>query len=213
MTSSAAPNDHAREHHAVVTGTGRAGTTFLVRFLGACGLDVGSGQVFERARAGHEHLLAPGAPYVVKDPTLAFYCDDIDMRGIAVDALILPVRDLMDAAESRVYQEVLHTADHPRGRWPNAATAHVVGGMIWPLEPLDQARILATIQYRIIQWAARNELPLYLLDFPRFVEDEQYLLDRLWPWLARHCDRERAGAAFTSTAEPASVRFREQSLP
>ncbi len=29
------------QHHAVIAGTGRAGTTFLVEFLAACALDVG----------------------------------------------------------------------------------------------------------------------------------------------------------------------------
>ena len=62
-----------RRRHAVIAGTGRAGTSFLVRFLKACGLDTGATEMpFDaRARAGLErNLLDEGAAYVVKDPWL-----------------------------------------------------------------------------------------------------------------------------------------------
>src|SRR6516225_7327711 len=77
-------------HHLVIAGTGRAGTTFLVEFLGACGLDVGASHHWlERQRAGMEHyLLAPDCPYVAKDPWLFAYCEALDLAEVKIDALI-----------------------------------------------------------------------------------------------------------------------------
>ena len=63
--------------HAVIAGTGRAGTTFLVEFLGACGLDVGAAleddRRFERARAGRETALdsSDGGAGGVTEPPVA----------------------------------------------------------------------------------------------------------------------------------------------
>ncbi len=41
-----------------------------------------------------------------------------------------------------------------------------------------------------------------MLEFPRTVNDGEYLIETLWPWLRAHCDRERALAAFLASADP-----------
>ena len=91
----------AARHHLVIAGTGRAGTTFLVDFLGGCGLDTGRDDPgrWDLARAGREHALdsAGELPYVVKDPWLATYCEDLDLSRIAIDTLIVPIRELCRA--------------------------------------------------------------------------------------------------------------------
>jgi hypothetical protein len=193
--------------HLVISGTGRAGTSFLVRFLQACGLPTGDGEWFERARAGLEHRLGPGAPYVVKDPSLGLYCDDVDMARVAVDALVLPVRDLQEAAASRLYQEHLGLADTGIARLSNDVGSWTPGGVYASLEPLDVARMLAVMQHRLLRWAARWSMPVVLLDFPRLAQDGEYLVGQLWPYLAPYCDRERALAAFAETADPATSRI------
>ena len=89
-------HDSIPRHHVVIAGTGRAGTSFLVRFLNQCGLDTGSStDTFdERTRAGLEHnLLDKHAPYVVKDPWLFTYCEGVDLGAVTVDALLVPVRE------------------------------------------------------------------------------------------------------------------------
>ena len=65
----------APAHKVIITGTGRAGTTFLVRLLTELGLDTGytrrnwSRDYFTHCDAGLEHDLAgPDAPYIVKNP-------------------------------------------------------------------------------------------------------------------------------------------------
>jgi septal ring factor EnvC (AmiA/AmiB activator) len=51
---------------------------------------------------------------------------------------------------------------------------------------------------------------LFLLEFPRTVNDGDYLIETLWPWLSSHCERERAAAAFSAVADPQLVRIKEE---
>lgn len=200
----------APAHHAVIAGTGRAGTSFLVRFLEACGLDVGSRNGWsDRARAGMEHfLLDAQTPYVVKDPWLFTYCHEVDPADIEIDALIVPVRELMAAATSRVFQERIAHVERGWHRRPATdVSASAIAGVIYSLEPLDQARILAVGFYRLVHWAMTREVPLYLLEFPRLVDDRDYLVSSLWPWLQTHCTLEQARTAFDLIADPSAVRI------
>jgi hypothetical protein len=197
--------------HAVIAGTGRAGTSFLVRFLEHCGLDTGSQDIAinERARAGLEHnLLEDSAPYVVKDPWLFAYCDQVDERDIGIDVLLVPVRDLMAASTSRVLQERVTMAEE--SPWsmlpPSEVHGAVEGGAVYSIDPVDEARLLAVGFHRLIHWATASGIPLILLEFPRIVQDAGYLVDALWPWLGAHCQRDQALAAFAAVADPEKVR-------
>lgn len=200
--------------HAVIAGTGRAGTSFLVRFLGACGLetDEGSGWI-DRAQAGLEHRLTAAAelPYVVKDPWLFSYCEQLDLEVVRIDALLLPLRDLMLAAQSRVHQERLAFADTSSlDEEPRQVVGVTPGGVLYSLDVVDQARILAVGFHRLLHWAVANELPVFLLDFPRLAEDADYLTRVLWPWLGDHCTLEVARKAFVETANGGKIRVRQR---
>jgi hypothetical protein len=192
--------------HLVISGTGRAGTSFLVRLLDRCGLETGDGEWYDRARAGLEHRLGPGAPYVVKDPMLGMYCDEVDMTAVAVDAVIVPLRDLRAAAASRLYQEHLARADADLLRLTDEVIPLTPGGIYASLEPVDVARQLAVIQHRLLHWAARWSIPVVLLDFPRMVHDADYLVDQLLPHLPASCGRAEAIAAFAAVADPGLLR-------
>lgn len=202
--------------HAVIAGTGRTGTSFLVQFLEACGLETFADEAewFPHARAGGEHRLsaADDLPYVVKDPWLFAYCEEIDLAVTPVDALIVPMRDLMLAARSRVHQErraIMDSWFAGQSQEPQLVGT-TPGGVVYSLDVVDQARILAVGFHRLLQWAVRYEVPLYLLSFPRFVEDADYLLRVLWPWLGGHTDKARARKAFEQTANAGAIRIRPQ---
>lgn len=201
-----------RRHHLLIAGTGRAGTSFLVRFLAACGLETGEADWFEAARAGLEHRVDPDdptLPYVLKDPALGTYCDRLDLGMIAVDALLVPIRELSAAAESRLVQERARLAASPSGHYPEAELmATTPGGAYASLNLLDQERLLAVGFHRLVRWAAVNDIPVVLLDFPRMAEDHEYLVDAVWKWLEPRCSRERARAAFDETADASLIRVR-----
>jgi hypothetical protein len=200
-----------KRHHAVIAGTGRAGTSFLVRFLEHCGLDTASQDVpiNARARAGLEHsLFDDDAPYVVKDPWLFAYCDQVDRRAIDIDVLLVPIRELMAASTSRVLQERITMAEEDPWSALPASEVHgaVAGGTVYSLDPVDEARLLAVGFHRLIHWAIAGGIPLILLEFPRIVLDPEYLVDTLWPWLGEHCSRDHALAAFAAVADPDQLR-------
>ena len=74
MTST---NELKPRRHVMISGTGRAGTSFLVQLLTNLGLDTGvtpeKMKLDENARAGLEYdIRKADAPYIVKSP---FFCD------------------------------------------------------------------------------------------------------------------------------------------
>jgi len=102
--------------HLLIAGTGRAGTTFLVRWLTALGLDTeqsrhGEAGYYETAQAGLETLplsiASADRPYVLKSPLAGLMVDDVLADPlIALDAVVVPMRDLADAANSRIVSEL-----------------------------------------------------------------------------------------------------------
>ena len=85
------------EWHLIIAGTGRAGTSFLVRYLTELGLDTTLARNGDRAswdadaNAGLENQLVCGAnlPYVVKSPWIGEYVDQIlNERQLKIDAFI-----------------------------------------------------------------------------------------------------------------------------
>jgi hypothetical protein len=201
--------DDVRARHAIISGTGRSGTSFLVRFLSECGVPAGDLESLgycPEARAGFEcNLLHAGDTYLVKDPWLSEYLDDIDLGRITVDVLIMPVRDLRDAATSRVRREIEQWQSHPGFTRNRRLWGAAPGGVVYSLSVADQERILATQQAKVTEWALRHDIPLILLHFPRLVNDGDYLIDALWPWLRHFCDRDAARAAFDAIADPSDV--------
>jgi hypothetical protein len=198
-----------RRHHAVIAGTGRAGTTFLVQFFAACGIETGDvTELDERANAGLEiPLNSPNAPYLAKDPWLYTYCDSLDLNELAIDVVILPLRDLHDAAASRLIQEKSRVIEGMSDHFAFSNEYGVVsGGSVYSLETLDLERQLAVGFYKVLHWAVANDLRVILADFPRLVDDRDYLLDSLWPWLGTLCTREVAEAAFDATADSSKVK-------
>jgi len=206
-------------HHLLIAGTGRAGTTFLVQLLGACGLDTGADRLgldfHPDANAGLEVL--PNAsgdlPYVIKSPWSHLVLEDaITRRGRTFDHLLIPMRNLEDAAESRVMQDLaaIHRGGGADEAWPPDSTwdtwGVVPGGITYSLEPLDQARILAVALHRQLEVAVRYEVPIIFLDFPRMVEDEAYAYRVLAPVIGEKVSEDAFGETFVAIADRSMVR-------
>ncbi len=166
------------KHHTVITGTGRAGTTFLVQLLTALKLDTGfdspTSNVFANCNAGMElDILDPNAPYYVKAPILCDRLDELVGSGhVVVDHAIVPMRDLFSAAESR--REVSRSFG-PTDRDPNQ-----IPGGLWNTNKAEaQESVLLEQIYQLMYAITKHEIPLTLLHFPRIVKDPEYLYDKL----------------------------------
>ena len=187
----------AIRRHLLIGGTGRAGTSLLVRILEVCGLETVIGGSVDhspfinaKANAGLESnmLLPPGSPYVVKSPTLhRVIAHLVTQPDIKIDGVILPVRGLAEAAASRIIVELgglygddtSHTLDTIA---PGETYGHP-GGAAFSLEPLDQARHLAVGFHTLVETLLEHDIPICFLKFPRFTQDIDYLYRQLKPFL------------------------------
>jgi hypothetical protein len=189
--------DDPSPHKIVITGTGRAGTTFLVRLLTALGQPTGYTEenwrrdYFDFSSAGLERdPLDPDAPYIVKNPELSATLPDLLARGeLVVDHALVPVRDLEQAALSRV---------HVGGQ-----AGEIPGGLIGTSVPQQQATVLAERFHRLVHTLVEHDVPHTFLAFPRFVQDVDYAYAKLAPIFS--LERSRFDAAFRRLADPTKV--------
>lgn len=187
------------QHKVIITGTGRAGTTFLVQLLTALGLPTGySGETWRRdyfahCAAGLEHRITdPNSPYIVKDPELCVTLADVLERGdIVIDHAIVPIRDLAAATSSRVRI--------------GGANGDVPGGLIGTDTPDRQRTILAERFHQLVHTLTRHDIPHTFLLFPRFVEDAGYAYAKLRPVLPAAVGRAEFDNAFHRVANPALI--------
>ena len=165
-------------HHCIISGTGRAGTTFLVQLLTALKLDTGydhpTSNIDPKSNAGMERdIRQADVPYIVKSPLL---CDHLDeaLQGnrIVIDHAIIPMRDLYSAAESR---RAVH-----RKAGPVTPPGEVVLGGLWHTKvPEEQESVLARQLHSLFYVIAKHDIPVTLLHFPRLVTEPEYLYKKI----------------------------------
>jgi hypothetical protein len=209
--------------HILIAGTGRSGTSFLVRYLTELGLDThisrrGKHAFWdEGANAGFEDLglstASEDLPYVVKSPWLYQYIGELVARNaVRIEVVIIPVRNLVDAATSRSLVEL--QAAHQAAPWLATVSKSwehwgaTPGGSIFSLNPLDQARLLAVGFHILIETLVRADIPILFLEFPRLAEDGAYLFNKLEPWLPCCIREEQALAAHRRIADAKKIRVR-----
>ncbi|HEX4264603.1 MAG TPA: hypothetical protein VH597_09715 [Verrucomicrobiae bacterium] len=194
--------DKKVRHHVIISGTGRAGTTFLVQLLTELGLDTGFSDPYakfcEERRAGMELELwkNPSAPYIVKSPGL---CEDLDRilktEDIVIDHAIIPIRDLYSAAESR--RDVAR-----KGRPKFLIPQRFLGFRKWLIRrPEDQETVLAHRFYKLVHTVAEHDIPMTLLFFPRLANDAKYLFEKL-NFLLDGVSYEKFAQAFQKISRP-----------
>jgi len=211
----------------LIAGTGRAGTSFLVRYLTGLGLDThlsraGAQAAWDQyAQGGLEDLPLSGLdnlPYVIKSPwTYLMLHEALANGSLQFDAVIIPMRDLIEAASSRTIVEMhaMHRT-HPwmsdiEQTWEHYG--HTAGGVVYSINPVDQGRLLAVGFYQLLERLVRAEIPVIFLSFPRLVEDADYLYRKLADVLPETITAEAARAAHADIAEPAKVRVGTELQP
>lgn len=183
--------------HCIITGTGRAGTTFLVLLLTELGLDTGftkeTAKLDPISKAGLEHnILSDSAPYIVKSPWL---CDNIDevVKVRTIDHAIIPVRDLGMATASRVR---VTKCQGLKGR-----IFTVDGGAWYKFSPKKQKNALAVQFTNLVYCLASNDIPITFLDFPRFLREPERLFRDL-DFLLAGITFDEFRDAFNKTVKP-----------
>jgi hypothetical protein len=167
------PPSTALEHKVIITGTGRAGTTFLVRLMTELGLETGISRrnwhkkYYPACNAGLEHnLLDPETPYIVKNPALCETLPAALATGrFVIDHVYIPIRELETAAASRVRH--------------GGENGSVPGGLWGTSDPAHQRAVLAEYFHKLIHVLVVNEIPHTFILFPRLVTDPGYTYERL----------------------------------
>lgn len=188
------------KRHIVITGTGRAGTTFLMQLLTELGLDTGIGDPWSPVgfnadcKAGWEwNIYAADAPYIIKSPSYCTYLEEMLASGrVRIEHVFVPIRDLFSAAESR---------RNIQQRSGKVAQAAVNGGHFGDAPAEAQEAVLAQIFHHLFETLAAWDVPHTLLSFPRIVDDPQYLFRKLAP-LLRDVKYQDFEQAFTRIARP-----------
>jgi hypothetical protein len=209
-------------HHLLISGTGRSGTSFLVRYLAELGLDThlnrhGGAEFWDsNANAGLEDAplvsLPRNLPYVAKSPWLWHLIDEVLAdASFKIDAVIIPVRDLAEAALSRNVLE--RRAIHQSAPWMSELGSsweewgYVPGGALYSLNPVDQGRLLAVGFHHLVQRLVEADVPIVFLAFPKMIHDGAYLYRSLRGLLPASVDAESARAAHARLADASKVRM------
>jgi hypothetical protein len=182
-------------HKLLITGTGRAGTTFLVQLFTELGLDTGyrpgtpSDDYFDHCSAGLEQSIGVEAsPYIVKNPAFCETLPGLVATGrFAIDHVLVPVRQLDEAAQSRI---------RVGGR-----DGQVPGGLLGTADPTAQKGILAERFHGLMHSLAVHDIPHTLLHFPRLATDPDYAWAKLRVLMPR-VDRAFFGDVFRRLSRP-----------
>ena len=193
-----------------------------MRYLTALGLDTNLGRRGEaaiwdaNAHAGLEDIVAGDSneniPYVIKSPWIGEYIDEfLKKKNFEIDAVVAPMRDLVEAASSRAVLE--QRAIHQSQPWMAEqfdrsweVFGHTAGGTVYSLNPLDQARLLAVQFHQLVFNVSRAGIPLIFPIFPRMATDWEYLYNCLKPVLPGEITPEIARRAHARVAKLSLVR-------
>lgn len=189
------------KHHLLISGTGRAGTTFLVQLLTELHLDTGFSSIRENVHASCnagmewniEDIFQGNAPYVVKGPALCEHIGRIlQTPGITVDCMIIPIRDLYESAESR------------RKNLRQSRSRKAPGALWLTKNPKKQEQALAIYFHHLVHSLTKHDIPMVWVQFPRIVNDPEYLFAKLSPWLQGK-SFEEFSRAFKAVSRPELV--------
>jgi hypothetical protein len=157
----------------IITGTGRAGTSFLMVLLTRLSLDTGYKPYIEdfneKIRAGCElkvfssdlkkqRKLLKKAPRILKHPKFSQKLDLlIEKNLIRVDHIIVPIRDIKEASQSRAKNN-----------------------LPWAIKGLEtQEQVLTWALGKITETASKHNIPITFLRYPKLLEDPDYCFKKL----------------------------------
>ncbi len=185
-------DDSSIRNHVVIAGTGRTGTSFLVQLLTHLGLDTGftpdNLPMHEHARAGLESdIRDEHAPYIVKNPSLHTYLDEVLSSGnIVIEHAIIPMRALEHAAASRrKVQNATIDAMPPIKRFTHKIglkKGTYAGGLI-TRNDRELEDVLLKNFYSLIIELSKHHIPITFIHYPTHIENADYLYQKLTPIL------------------------------
>jgi hypothetical protein len=153
----------------LITGTGRCGTTFLIKLFSFLGFDTGYSRdnyknyVFSNCNSGMEKNYDE-KPYILKNPYFMTYIENIVKNtSIKIKTVIIPIRDLKESANSRVRN----------------GGQNVAGGLWNAVDEESQIRFYKDILSNYIYISTKYEINTIYIDFDKMTTNKTYLFDKL----------------------------------
>jgi hypothetical protein len=198
------------KRHVVIAGTGRAGTTLLVKILTRAGLNTGfTATELENtdpiAMAGLERdPRKPDIPEIVKTPFFWEMAEEVFSKSPGkIRHVIIPIRKLDQAAQSRLR---VHGINVSRFGTPESEANKVPGGLTGTASTADQEVVLGRQLVELIRVCNRHNVKYSFINFPDFAYDHEYLyryLRRVFPTIRKRRLLIEAG----KVCDPALIHF------
>jgi len=174
----------------LITGTGRCGTTFLIKLFSFLDFDTGFDRetyknfIFQICKSGMEKPYNSKF-YIVKAPSFMANIDTIVKdKSVKIKTVIVPLRDLKSSAKSRVKLEKRN------------------GGLWNAVDETSQIAYYKDILTNYICVATRYDINTIFIDFDTMIKDKVYLFHKLKSILdEKHIDFE----TFSTTYDEVSL--------
>jgi len=175
----------------IITGTGRAGTTLLMKIFTDLGLDTG----FDRHKLdsypdqGLENLNLNNDTLIQKAPHFSLNIESINQR-FNIRHVIIPIRDLNSSAQSR----------HRMGQ-------RGANGGLWGANSIEeQKNYNATLIYNLTERIAALDIPHTFIHFPSFTKNSSILFSKLnWLWQSYKINQKTFEKTFNNTVDRSKI--------
>ena len=155
-----------------ITGTGRCGTTFLIKLFTFLGFHTGFNEdnykkyIMQDCNSGMERVFTDKFD-VLKNPTFLRDIEKIRLdKNIKIKYVILPIRDYMESAHSRTRNGINR------------------GGGLWNAKnEEEQLEFYHTLMANYVYIMTKYDIPTLFINFERMISDKQYLFHVLQPIL------------------------------
>jgi len=154
-----------------ITGTGRCGTTFLIKLFSFLNFDTGFNKenyknyIFKNCNSGMEKKYN-AENYIIKNPTIINDISDIVKdSNIKISTVIIPIRDYKSAAVSRVKNN-----ENPGGLW-------------YAKNKQTQILFYNKIISNYVYYMTKYEINTIFIDLDKMISDKLYLFQKIKPIL------------------------------
>ena len=151
----------------LITGTGRCGTTFLIKLFSFLGFDTGYNRdnynldISHNCNSGMERNYKDNY-YILKNPHFLCCMEEIIKdKSITIKNVIIPIRDLNNSAKSRVKH------------------GNQNGGLWFANDELSQINFYKDILTNYIFISTKYDINTIFIDFDRMINDKTYLFYKL----------------------------------
>lgn len=205
------------KEHVVITGTGRAGTTFLMELLTHLGLDTGfSSHKIELykdkiSNAGLEKKVGESSgSYIMKDPSFVDYAEEVLTReNIRINHVFIPIRGITAVSASRRANQ---KAQLGKLSWREKLLYlrkpyRLYGSLLYTssLKKGVQEDVLIKKLFDLLLILSKYQIPVTFIQFPYLLSQPKYLYNKLAPVL-KDVSYEVYLKVFETLADPEKPR-------